>query len=158
MYNISLHSLIQQNIQISRKRRERWNKDVPDNPEEGEVKSSEVIQSCLTLCDPMDCSLSGSSVHEIFQARVLEWIAISFSRGSPRPRKRTRVFRIAGRRFTVWATSEAPNCPKMLFILVSDKPWTRHASLLLMTSSSGFWEQFWCQAQCIRLYNEYHPL
>ena len=78
MYNISLHFLIQQNIQISRKRRERWNKDVPDNPEEGEVKSSEVIQSCLTLCDPMDCSLSGSSIHEIFQARVLEWIAISF--------------------------------------------------------------------------------
>ena len=40
---------------------------------------SRVIQ---TLCDPMDCSLSGSSVHGIFQARVLEWIAISFSRGS----------------------------------------------------------------------------
>ena len=43
---------------------------------------SEVIQSCLTLCNPMDCSLSGSSIHGIFQARVLEWIAISFSRGS----------------------------------------------------------------------------
>ena len=42
-----------------------------------------------TLCDPMDCSLSGSSVHGIFQARVLEWIAISFSRGSSRPRNRT---------------------------------------------------------------------
>ena len=85
MYNISLHSLIQQNIQISRKRRERWNKDVPDNPEEGEVKSSEVIQSCLTLCDPMDCSLSGSSVHEIFQARVLEWIAIPSPGDLPDP-------------------------------------------------------------------------
>ena len=46
------------------------------------VKSeSEVAQSCPTLCDPMDCCLSGSSVHGIFQARVLEWIAISFSRG-----------------------------------------------------------------------------
>ena len=45
------------------------------------VKSeSEVIQSCLTLCDPMDCSLSGSSVHGIFQARGLEWIAVSFSK------------------------------------------------------------------------------
>ena len=42
---------------------------------------SEVAQSCPTLCDPMDCSLSGSSVHGIFQARVLEWITISFSRG-----------------------------------------------------------------------------
>ena len=64
-------------------------------------------QSCLTLCDPMDCSLPGSSVHGIFQARVLEWIAISFSRGFSRPRYPTRVFHIVGRRFTVWATKEA---------------------------------------------------
>ena len=43
------------------------------------VKSeSEVTQSCLTLCDPMDCSLQGSSIHGIFQARVLEWVAIAF--------------------------------------------------------------------------------
>ena len=62
---------------------------------------SEVAQSCLTLCDPMDCSLSGFSVHGIFQARVLEWIAISFSRRSSRPRDRTQVSHIAGRRFTV---------------------------------------------------------
>ena len=40
---------------------------------------SEVAQSCLTLSDPMDCSLPGSSVHGIFQARVLEWVAIAFS-------------------------------------------------------------------------------
>ena len=40
-----------------------------------------VAQSCLTLCNPMDCSLSGSSVHGILQARVLECVAISFSRG-----------------------------------------------------------------------------
>ena len=44
------------------------------------VSESEVTQSCLTLCNPMDCSLPGSSVHGIFQARVLEWVAISFSR------------------------------------------------------------------------------
>ena len=43
---------------------------------------SEVTQSCPTLCDPMDCSLPGSSLHGILQARVLEWVAISFSRGS----------------------------------------------------------------------------
>ena len=44
------------------------------------VKSkSEVTQSCLTLSDPMDCSLPGSSIHGIFQARVLEWVAIAFS-------------------------------------------------------------------------------
>ena len=45
-----------------------------------------VTQWCLTLCDPMDCSPPGSSVHGILQARVLEWVAISFSRGSSRPR------------------------------------------------------------------------
>ena len=44
------------------------------------------VKSCLTLCDPVDCSLSGSSVHGIFQARVLEWVAISFPRGSSPPR------------------------------------------------------------------------
>ena len=43
-------------------------------------KGKEVAQSCPTLCDPMDCSPTGSSVHGIFQARVLEWVAISFSK------------------------------------------------------------------------------
>ena len=43
----------------------------------GKEKESEVAQSCPTFCDPMDCSLPGSSVHGIFQAVVLEWIAIS---------------------------------------------------------------------------------
>ena len=71
------------------------------------VKESEVAQSCPTLCDPMDCSLSGSSVHGIFQARVLEWIAISFSRGPARLRNWTRVSRIAGRCFTMGAIREA---------------------------------------------------
>ena len=65
-----------------------------------------VAQSCPTLCDPMDCSLSGSSVYGIFQARVLEWIAISFSRGSSCPRNQTQVSRIAGRCFTNRATRE----------------------------------------------------
>ena len=46
---------------------------------------SEVTQSCPTLCDPMDYSLPGSSVHGIFQARILGWVAISFSRGSSQP-------------------------------------------------------------------------
>ena len=68
------------------------------------INSSFVTQLCPTLCDPMDCSLSGYSIHGIFQARVLEWIAIAFSRGSSRPRDWTWVSCIAGRRFTVWAT------------------------------------------------------
>ena len=59
---------------------------------------SEVTQSCPTLCDPVDCS---SSTHGILQARVLEWAAIAFSRGSSRPRDRTRVSCFANRRFTL---------------------------------------------------------
>ena len=68
------------------------------------MKWSEVVQSCPTLCDPMDCSLPGSSIHGIFQTRVLEWVAISFSRGSSQPRDWTQVSYIVGRRFIVWAT------------------------------------------------------
>ena len=70
------------------------------------LSDSEVAQSCPTLCNPMDCSLLGSSVHGIFQAIVLEWIAISFSSGSSWPRDQTRVSRIVDRHFTVWATRE----------------------------------------------------
>ena len=62
---------------------------------------------CPTLCDPMDYSPPGSSVHGIFQAWILEWVAISFSRGSFGPRDRTQVSPVVGRRFTVWATREA---------------------------------------------------
>ena len=53
------------------------------------VRLSEVTQSCLTLCDPMNCSLPGSLVHGIFQARILEWVTICFSRVSSQPRDRT---------------------------------------------------------------------
>ena len=56
----------------------------------------------------MDCSLPGSSICGIFQARVLEWVAIAFSRGSSQPRDRTWVSRIVGRCFTLWATRETP--------------------------------------------------
>ena len=66
---------------------------------------SEVAQSSPTLSNPMDCSLPGSSVHGIFQARVLEWVAISFSRGSSQPRDQTRVSHI-----NLWATREAWCC------------------------------------------------
>ena len=56
-----------------------------------------VAQSCPALCDGKDYSLRGSSVHGIFQARVLKWVAISFSRGSPRPRDQTQVSHIVGK-------------------------------------------------------------
>ena len=57
---------------------------------------------------PVDCSPSGSSIHGILQARILEGVAISFSRGSSWPRDRTQVSHIAGRCFNLWATREAP--------------------------------------------------
>ena len=68
-----------------------------------------VAQSYLTLRDPMDCSLTGFSVHGILQAITLQWVAIPFSRGSSRTRDRTWVSCIAGGFFTAWATREAPN-------------------------------------------------
>ena len=67
-----------------------------------------VTQLCLTLCDPLNCSLPGSSVHGILQARVLDCIAISFSRGSSQPRDQTQVSHIAGEFFTIWVTRETP--------------------------------------------------
>ena len=64
-------------------------------------------KSCLTLCDPMNCSPPGSSVHGISKARILEWVAIPFSRGSFWHRDWTQVSCIAGRFFTNWANREA---------------------------------------------------
>ena len=65
-----------------------------------------VTQSYLILCDPMDCT-----VHGILQARILEWVAFPFSKGSSQPRDQTQVSRIAGGFFTSWATSEAHLLP-----------------------------------------------
>ena len=58
-----------------------------------------VTQLCLILCNPMNCSLPDSSVHGILQARILEWVAVPFSRGSSQPRDQTQVSCIAGRFF-----------------------------------------------------------
>ena len=73
-----------------------------------------VTQSCLTLCDPMDYT-----VHGILQARILEWIAFSFSWGSSQPRDRTQVSRIAGRFFTRWATRKDPKVHRASFKNIS---------------------------------------
>ena len=58
-------------------------------------------QSCPALCNHVDCSLPGSSVHGVLQARILEWVAFPFSRGSSQHRDQTQVSCIAGRFFTV---------------------------------------------------------
>ena len=72
------------------------------------LKEVLVTQSCPTLCDPMDCSPPGSSVHGILQARILEWVAIPFARGSCWSRDQNQISCIAGRFFIIWATREVP--------------------------------------------------
>ena len=76
---------------------------------DGEKKKVKVIvtQSCPTVCDPMDYSLPGPSVHGILQARILEWVTFPFCRVSSQSRHQTQVSRIAGRFFTIWAPREA---------------------------------------------------
>ena len=88
-----------------------------------------VAQSCLTLCDPI-CSLPGSSVHGILQARILEWVAIPFSRGSSWPRDWTWASCTAGRCFTIWATREAPGRPETKVFLKTSEEGIPRNSLL----------------------------
>ena len=72
-----------------------------------------VAQSCPTLCNCTVCS----PVHGILQARILEWIAIPFSRGTFQPRDQTLVFCLTGRFFTVWATGKSPKKKKKIWSL-----------------------------------------
>ena len=71
------------------------------------ANTSSVAQSCPTLCGPMDCIPPSSSVHGIFQARIPEWLATSYSRGSSQARDQTQVSALAGRFFTTSATWKA---------------------------------------------------
>ena len=98
------------------------------------VKVKVKVKSCPTLCDPMDGSLIGSKIHGVFQARILEWAAISFSRGSFHPRDRTWVFCIADRHFTVWATR--------VILLIEEKLITKKVKKLsyVSTTSDGIHE------------------
>ena len=88
---------------------------------------------CLTLCNPMDCSLPGFSVHEILQARILDWVAISFSRASSPPRAWTHVSSISGRLFTIWATRKAYNNLGKVVVLITCY-WRRLGRLARLTS------------------------
>ena len=82
-----------------------------------------VAQLCPTLCDPLNCSPPGSSVHEIFQARILKWVAFPFSKGSSQPRDWTQVSCTAGRFFTIWATREASETVGSQISMKSLLPW-----------------------------------
>ena len=86
-----------------------------------------VVQWCPALCDPMDCSLPGSSVREIFQARILEWVAISFSEGCSQPRDWTRVSctegrflptELQGKPFCCWVVFYSTNRPPSGLLVV----------------------------------------
>ena len=86
-----------------------------------------IAQSCPALCNSMDCGLSGSSIHGILQARVLEWVAIPVFRGSSQPKDWTQFSCFAGRFFTVWVTGEAQfSCVETW--TTSDALWIRLAS------------------------------
>ena len=74
-----------------------------------ESVSCSVMSDLTPWTDPMDCSPTGSSLHGIFQARILEWVAIPYSKGSSQPRDWIQFSCIAGGFFTIWATREAPN-------------------------------------------------
>ena len=92
-------------------------------------------QSCLTLCDPLDCSPPGSSVHGILQARILEWAAIPFSSRSPLPRDWNWLSCIAGRFFTVWATREAKLWHKCTY--------PQHRNRLERAQRTDLWSPRW---------------
>ena len=80
-----------------------------------------VAQLCPTLCDPMDCSPPGSSIHGILQARILEWVAMLFSRGSSQPRNQIQVSRIVGAFFTVWASREAQDSNAKAWVCINEQ-------------------------------------
>ena len=101
------------------------------------VKSLSRVQ----LWDPVECSLPGSSAHGILQARILEWVAISFSRGSSQPRDWTWVSHIAGRRFNLWATKEAYYLLIVINIISPPTPHSPTPSKSSQTWQPGFRKQ-----------------
>ena len=105
--SIYLSKIYKQLIQLNIKKK-RNKQDVNNRSIQEKGRWSEVAQSCPTLHDPIDCSLPGSFIHGIFQARILELVAISFPKGFFQPRSWTRISCTAGRLFTVWATREPP--------------------------------------------------
>ena len=110
-----------------------------------------VLLNHVWLCsDPMDCSPLGSSVHGILQDRILEWLAIPFSRGSPPPRDQTLVSCIVGWFFTIWATREEAQLGKLLLLLsrfsrvqLCATPWTAayQAPLPMGFSRQEYWSR-----------------
>ena len=101
------------------------------------MESCAQLQSCLTLCNPMDCSPPGSSVHRILQARILEWVAVSFSSGSSQPRDQTCVFYIDRQTLSHWATREVQYGAILITYFCK-----RHISLLLCSVGHIDWLKY----------------
>ena len=97
-----------------------------------DIRPGPGAQSCPTLCNPMDWSLPGSSVHGTLQARIMEWVAITFSRVSSQPRDQTQLSCIASR----WFTTEPPEKPLNPILRLLKK------NLFLIL---GFWGKQWSQ-------------
>ena len=138
MYKIFENTCFQ--VQNATQRKNVWfwhNRKGTPNKNDGKVKKWVLAaQLCPTLCDPMDCSPPGSSVHGILQARILELGSHSLFQGSSRPRDQTWVSRIAGRFFTIWATRETPKMMGATFKSLT--PSTRAKPLM---NFSHLWHQ-----------------
>ena len=101
-------------------------------------------QSCPAVCDPMDSSLPGSSVHRTFQARILKWVAISSSRGSSQPRAQTHISCIAGG----FVTAEPPGKPQKAVESISQQDGT-HDLFSLNRGCSSLSTAVFCPLEAI---------
>ena len=106
-----------------------------------------VTQLCLTVCDPMDYSPPGFSVHGILQARILEWVAIPFSRGSSLCRDQTQVSCIAGRCFTVWAPGKSETALLLRSENLREINWWAHGHRVSQWNVSGINLFIWLLVQ-----------
>ena len=112
------------------------------------VCACSVMKSCLTLCDPMDCSPPGSSVRGILEARLLEWVAMPSSRGSSRPRNRTYVSRTGRQILYHCAAWEAPVLSRVLSLCSESR--AQIFSSVLVTHSIAFlgWSYMLAKPHC----------
>ena len=111
-----------------------------------------VTQSCLTLFDPMDCSPPGSSLHGILQARILEWVAIPFSRAFSWSRDWTWVSCITGRFFTIWATREWSHVQRCSPTIGSSLPDIVNEVIFLSRRQVKQYHSFLCPFSFLRWY------
>ena len=110
-----------------------------------------VTQSCMTLCNHMDCSPPGSSIYGILQVRIVEWVAIPFSRGSSWSSDRTWVSCIVGWFFTIWATRET-GFPWSVHVLIQYILHFTHISLSLSEIISFICLRYYL---CLQLEHEF---